>query len=386
MTMVRPRKPLPELDAHGRLVVRVAPQPVPVRAPSARVRQWIGLGPVQRLRTGIPSLDKACRGGLPCPRLVVFGGAPGAGKTSLATWLGWQWAKQGVPVAMLAVDEGPEGAVMRMAQMEGFSVDRIEERNPDTLERLATKLDGLPMTIVDSEDPSGTVEGVAELLSRESGDQRVLIVDSIQTVRAEGTDGAQSPRERVDAVVRALKGVRDRHGFLILATCELARGAYRSRQVAETINDMAAFKESGGIEYAAQTALVLRSVPDEARLVDVTVPKNRALGREPFRLRMDAMTASYTEVDSGPVEAGRQLGPVKGEDLRDEVLALVRRARKPFRSKAEIRRVLQKRDDDVRAAVDLLEHEGRLAKVSGRYTTSIPTHPELIPELIPGED
>lgn len=126
----------------------------------------------------------------------------------------------------------------------------------------------------------------------------MLVVDSIQTIRAAGTDQAKDAREKVDVVVRALKAVRDRYGFLVIATCELSRGAYRSRSVSETINDLAAFKESGGIEYAAQTALVLRSVPEESNLVDITVPKNRAFKRNPFRLRMDHRTTSFTEVDA----------------------------------------------------------------------------------------
>ena len=139
--------------------------------------------------------------------------------------------------------------------------------------------------LVDGDDLAGSVERIAELLAvRAAGKPAVLVVDSLQTVRAIGTDTAGSPRERVDAVVRALKSMRDRHGFLVVATCELARGAYRSKALAEQINDLAAFKESGGIEYAAQTALVLRSVPDEPALVDVAVPKNRAYRKDAFRL------------------------------------------------------------------------------------------------------
>lgn len=272
--------------------------------PAERVRALAQLGPVVRLPTDLPTFDNACRGGIPTRRLMVLGGAPGAGKTSLATFLGWRWAKYGVPVAFLAVDEGPEGVLTRIAQLEGLDANRFEERDPETLEMLAQIVEETPLVIVDADDPAGTVEGVAAMLAKYDEDlPRVLIVDSLQTVRASGTEEADSPRERVDAVVRAAKAARDRYGFLVIATCELARGSYRSRNVAETINDLAAFKESGGIEYAAQTALVLRSVPDEASLIDVTVPKNRALRRDGFRLRLDHRTTAFAEVEAEAMPA-----------------------------------------------------------------------------------
>lgn len=286
-----------------------SPQPVAVPlTPAERVRKLVGLGPLVRLATGIPTLDRACRGGLPTRRLVVYGGAPGAGKTTLATGQGWRWAKSGTPVAMLAVDEGPEGVLMRIAQLEGLPAERIEERDEETLEALAEKLDAAELVLVDADDAAGSVEGTAMLLAaRAAGKPAVLIVDSIQTVRAAGTEDADSPRARVDCVMRALKWARDKYGFLTIATCELARGAYRSRSIAEAINDLAAFKESGSVEYAAQTAIVLRSVPDEASLVDVTVPKNRAYRKDAFRLRLDHMTTALEEVPMPePSENGRR--------------------------------------------------------------------------------
>ena len=294
-------------------VCRYAPKNSPETGPvmralrslEERVRELVGLGPVVRLETGIKTLDASCRGGLPFRRLVVLGGAPGAGKTSLATWLGWKWAKTGVPVVVLAVDEGPEGTLMRIAQMEGISANRIEERDAEVLEALAQRVSSVPLTVVGEDDEGSTVEAAAALLAQKAeGQPAVLIVDSLQTVRCEGHDGKQSPKDRVDTVVRALKAVREKYGFMVVTTCELARGAYRSRNVAETINDLAAFKESGSIEYAAQTALVLRSVPEESQLIDVSVPKNRAYKRDFFRLRMDALTCGFAEIDAQKEDIG----------------------------------------------------------------------------------
>lgn len=343
-----------------------APARREIPRPGDRVRALAGLGPVVRLATGIPTLDVSCRGGIPTRRLVVVGGAPGSGKTSLGTNWAWRWAKGGIVVGILAVDEGPEGAITRIAQLEGMSPEKLEERDPNTLARLAEMLDATPLILLDGEDEAGTVEGVAELVAkRAAGGVGVLVVDSIQTVRAAGTETVDSPRERVDAVVRALKSARDRHGLLVIATCELSRGAYRSRSLAETINDLAAFKESGSVEYAAQTALVLRSVPDEASLVDVTVPKNRAYRRDPFRLRMDHSTTAYVEVDMPEPSVSSSVGAPRFDAVRRGVVQVV--STQELRSARSVVRAVREaghrfRDADIFDAVKVMQDEGTLTR------------------------
>ncbi len=279
-------------------------------------------GPIVRLATGIPSVDTAMRGGIAVPRFVVVGGAPGVGKTSLAIYLAFLWACRGVWVGILAIDEGPEGVVMRIAQMLGFSVSALEEGDAELWELLLERLAKLPILIVDGDDDEATVENVARALSvLAKGAPSVLVVDSVQTVRAVGSEKADGIRARIDIVVRALKRVPQRYLMMVIATCELARGSYRSKQAAEQINDLAAFKESGSIEYAGQTLFVLRSVPGEESLIDVAVPKNRAHRKQPFRLRMDHRLVTFEEVLMPDTDAK---GNDVGTDLDEDVQAVVR--------------------------------------------------------------
>jgi KaiC/GvpD/RAD55 family RecA-like ATPase len=280
-------------------VVRLAPKKEP-DGPLRHVSEWAHevaeRGKVQRLQTGIESLDEACRGGIPVPRLVVVGGAPGAGKTTLVVWLARAWARDGVPVAILAADEAPEGIIMRLAQLEGGDAERLDSGDAEEWARAFECLARLPIYVADE---SATVEAVAgELAANADGHPAVLVVDSIQRARAAGTDSADNPRARVDAVVSALKAVTAAGPCVTLATSELARGAYRSRDAADRIDDLAATKESGSVEYAAQTMVVLRSVPESDDLIEVSTPKNRGprFRRPAFRLRLDHARASVSEV------------------------------------------------------------------------------------------
>src|SRR6478735_670912 len=237
-----------------------APAPEGPRRPSEVLRAAGARGP--RIPTGLETLDTACRGGLCTGSLWVFGGAPGAGKTTLLCQLALYRLAAGDHVVLLAADESPQGLALRLGQLLGYDRDALEGGDTADAE-VALDAYGERLWILDGAE--WTVEAAALLLPPGG----VLLVDSIQTLRAAGTEGAE-PRARVDAVVHALKSAT-RIGLLVLATCELARGAYRSNDPAQRTNSLAAFKESGAIEYGMDGALVLRTVSGEPDLVDVEV-------------------------------------------------------------------------------------------------------------------
>ncbi len=281
-----------------------SPERRPWRTPAERAAT-LG-GALVRIPTGLPTLDKATRGGPQAGRVVIFGGAPGAGKTTLACDLAHGLARRGVPIAILAADEDADGLLVRFGQREGFAREQLEEGDPVTRERFAERVGALPLLLVDADEDNALVEDlVEEFVQRHPAGPRVLIVDSIQTVRCSGSADADGPRARIDLVIGALKRAAKAHGLLVIATCELARGAYRSKNAADQIDDLAAFKESGGIEYGAALLLVLRSVADSPGMVDVSMPKNRMGQKLPFRLALDFARASFSEVQVEAKEAER---------------------------------------------------------------------------------
>lgn len=276
------------------------------------LQAYVSFRAAPRILTGIPAIDTSFDGGgLPTPRLIVFGGAPGAGKTSVCTAIAHEAMKQGHAVAFLAIDEGLEGVAGRLCKIEGLKEPKAPPPNefaagfllrvvpkPRRDEIAATsKIAGLPFFINETASVEQMVDRLLRFAEVRSLTSKapVLVVDSIQKVRARGSSNAPDPRMRVDAVTSALKEAV-RRGVLVLATSELNRSAYRSKKVDEQTADIAAAKESGAIEYAAQTLFILRSTQDED-VINVTTPKNRGGKHPSFRLRLDRERMSYAQIE-----------------------------------------------------------------------------------------
>jgi Mrp family chromosome partitioning ATPase len=275
-----------------------------------------------RMPTGLPTLDRDTSGGLR-PGLHVVGGAPSAGKTTLAIQLAIRWALAGYPVSILAYDQKPHGLIMRIGQILGFNRDLLSVGDLDEVARVKEALAPLANTLsIYNALAERTVVSSATsyLLAKAAaiGKTGVLMVDSAQ--RARTGDDRQDTREakaRVDAVMHELS-VSASNDLLVLCTSEVNRGFYRDTDKRQ-VTAMAAFKESGAIEYDCDSAIVLTSVADQKGIVDVEVPKNRdAYGAtSSFRLRLDFKTAMFTEI-SKPVEEGKKKTD-PADQLRDDM-------------------------------------------------------------------
>jgi KaiC/GvpD/RAD55 family RecA-like ATPase len=339
-------------------------------APADRARRLGGGGIT--LPAGFDTLDQATRGGPRTRKVVVLGGAPGAGKTTFVVQLAKRYAMRGIAVAVLAADEDADGLLTRWGQSEGIEREHLEAGTEEARAQLAQHLEQVPrLLLVDADEEGATVEDVSERLAElAAGAPSVLVVDSIQTVRTRNSANADNPRARVDDVVATLKRASKETGHLVLATCELSRGAYRSQNVADRVEDLAAFKESGGIEYGASTLLVLRSVKGEDDLVDVAMPKNRMGRKLPFRLRLNFRLAEFSEVplpaDESPEEARKKTEEERAEKARGRVLRALRE-QTDLRSKNDISRKAGGARGDNLVAVDDLVEMGTLVKVGGCF-------------------
>ncbi|HVU02297.1 MAG TPA: DnaB-like helicase N-terminal domain-containing protein [Polyangiaceae bacterium] len=292
-----------------------------------RHSRWRSLGDVARtmgdvaarVTTSISELDALCGGGLTPGSLTVVGGAPGAGKTTLCVQLALAAARDGASVRWLAYDEAERAIISRLLQMVGVARAHADCPDEPALHRLATELGSLDIRLRDASVP---LDGAAA--SWEVGGPRVLIIDSLQTAHTLTSPHVESPRQRVDAVLTVLRRIAAM-GVIVIVTSELARGAYRSRVVADSTEPLAAPKESGGIEYAATLLLVLRSVAGSSDLVHVDVPKCR-LGRTgELTLRLDRERCLFALAAGGSADAERAAHDAKVDALATRAVELLRR-------------------------------------------------------------
>lgn len=288
------------------------------RTPAEVVGSWREHGPLVHEPTGIAALDELTGGGPVYGTRWYVVGAPDAGKTLFLLQLAAVFAGRGVAVGLCAVDEEADDVVTRLAQRAGWARAHCEARDPGVLDEMREALDALPIRLYDE---TWTIEAAATDLgayARELGTGGFLGVDSIQTVECElerltrATGRELSLREAVTARVRAVRKVATAHRLITVCTSEMNRAAYRTKEAAETANDMASSAESRAPEFSARVLLSLRSVPSESDMVDLKVSKNKHGPRDKHVfLRLDRRAQTLTETTYTPQ-------PSEGEPLRDD--------------------------------------------------------------------
>lgn len=321
----------------------------------------------ERLAMGLPTLDAACQGGIPAGGRVVLLGAPGAGKTALAVQCAHTWALAGARVAYLAMDQRPEAMLVRVGEREGLARDDLEGVSGPEAKRaawhvLADRLEATPQFgVLDGADT--TLEDAAAALRAMPGDgPRVLVADSLQTVRCARAEPADNPRARMDVILDVLREV-SAEGILVLAVSEMARGGYVAGD-RSPVGALAAAKESGAIEYWADVIVALRSVAGEADEVDAEVPKNRLGERPELRLRIDRRRATLTETDR-PVPASKKCAQRGPEALERRILDVTRE--QEIRTMRELCKAVGVKWKTTTDRANAMLERGALRQVGGRF-------------------
>jgi KaiC/GvpD/RAD55 family RecA-like ATPase len=332
-----------------------------------------------RVSTPFATLNTATRGGLLPKKVIVVGGAPGAGKTGAIAVAVKTFLESGHPVAVVASDEGADAFLIRIGQQTGITRDDLERGDAIARSALHSALHRKPLTVVDPDESAFTVEELAAHVGTRSTTEKpgVLVVDSLQSslalFAANAVDNKGSDlRARVEAAMRSLRRLAKEHAIIVIVTTELNRGAYRSKNENDRSEDLASFKESSGIEYAADVALVLRNVAGAPDLVDVSIAKNRLGPRTAFRLRSDRDRATYQEVGT----------PYPANSI-DQHVEESKRAARDARAETEIIRVLKKHPglesknaiasratgqrSTVLAALDVLIADGRVIRTGKQF-------------------
>lgn len=112
---------------------------------------------IERLATGIREFDRVLGGGVVPGSLVLLGGTPGIGKSTILLDAGLRYAQQGIKVLYVSGEESEEQTAMRAVRLGGAKA------SDNMLIMTATDLDGI-------------------LAQANALQPRLLIIDSIQTM------------------------------------------------------------------------------------------------------------------------------------------------------------------------------------------------------------
>ncbi|WP_244875661.1 DNA repair protein RadA [Winogradskya consettensis] len=185
------------------------------RLPSepARPIKTISAAPAKAVPSGVSELDRVLGGGLVPGAVILLAGEPGVGKSTLLLDVAQQWAlNAGTPSLVVSGEE---------------SVSQVRLR----AERLNALHDNLYLA---SESDLGAV--IAHLDAVKPG---LLIIDSVQTISAPGTEGVPGGVTQVRAVTAALVSVAKERGVATVLVGHVTKdGSVAGPRVLEHLVDV----------------------------------------------------------------------------------------------------------------------------------------------------
>lgn len=240
--------------------------------------------------------------------LTLLVGDTGAGKTQWALQVALAAATDQHRVLYIALEaDGPE-LVARCASILEPSLywsAILRGTHTPTAETLA-RLRGLPFHAIHPEPRAaswndalaGDVRQIAE--ADTEGRTPLVVVDFLQLCTGGGEHRGEL-RERIGALVYALKHAAREHRLAVLALSATARGNYNTTQRDEALGDgnparfVAAAKESGDAEYAADAVLVLLRERFDDPTFHVALAKHRTGRPNWHKLFFDGKTFKDTD-------------------------------------------------------------------------------------------
>lgn len=182
----------PQCQAWGSLEATGGGGAAPATARPARSAQRIGDVPTDEARaesTGLAELDRVLGEGLVGGSVVLLGGEPGVGKSTLLLEVASRWAARGRPTLYVSAEESAAQVRLRAGRTGSLARDLY----------------------LAAESDLGTILGHVEELS-----PSLLVLDSVQTVSAADTDGIPGGVTQVREVTNALVRVAKSRSMAVL--------------------------------------------------------------------------------------------------------------------------------------------------------------------------
>ena len=225
----------PACEAWNSLVEEATPAPRargarPAAAAAPRALAAVSAGEALRRSTGLAELDRVLGGGLVQGSVVLIGGDPGIGKSTLALQAAGALARQGLPVLYVAGEESPEQVRLRA-------------------DRLGMAEAGVLIA------PETSAEAVVELL--DTTRPAAVVVDSVQTLHTAALASAPGSVGQVRESAALLIGRAKASGVACFLIGHVTKeGALAGPRVLEHLVDTVLYFEGDG----AHALRVLRAV------------------------------------------------------------------------------------------------------------------------------
>lgn len=287
------------------------------------------------LTTGWGDLD-AFIGGWQAGDLVIIGGRPGMGKTTVLMHHARQVARAGTPVAILSLEMSAVQLVTKwIGEAAGITAGHLRNgavnaKEWDLIQQQAADLYDLPVHFVDAQSLTPTLGGirdtVRQLVEREG--VGFVLLDYLQLVQ--GTDSRQNRNTQIEEISRGLKRLAQLHELPVVALSQLSRavetrGGSRRPQMAD-------LRDSGSVEQDADIIVMLyrpeyyQIIEDEegrslAGVLEYMMLKDR-IGGEPRTFRRHWWSAQYHEgrrAENNDIPVPQAAGPMPRANNNEDI-------------------------------------------------------------------
>lgn len=288
---------------------------------------WIDLGRFReelrqitrtRISTRIPTLDRANEGGVSGDTIVLLVGPVGSGKTTLASQLTRDRAKElGGYVYVYAPDQGGAQYLKRIASTFGNVAE-----DDDAFARFVAE--AVPaLRIIDERKDGVTIESFRDAVLV-AGDVAAVIIDTPQTVATLENEEERQRIQKTTGIARDLTS-----GLLV--PVYICSHANRASSAARNKQDRTLARSAGlgdaSLEHRAQVMLFMERCDrhDGGTEIDVEIPKAPVAGLR-FRMALDVATWRLREIDMAVADAEREEKAERTQHEKDQGKRFGRRA------------------------------------------------------------
>lgn len=256
------------------------------------------------LSTGIGALDDLLQGGLHPGQLVVIGGRPGHGKTTLALQIALRAARDGAGTAFFSLemqeDEMVRRSLAHLVNNHRLAL-RLRNRSAEDWNALAqarSEFAALPLHIDDRKRPTVGQIGLRLRAIQRRMKLGLVVVDYLGLMAPPLGMERANQSAQLEATTSTLKAMAGDLGVPIVLAAQLNRGVEAREDKRPTASD---FRGSGGVEQDADVALLV--VRDELYLREREPQRREGEGEEKIVGRLAAWRDALARA-RGVIEIG----------------------------------------------------------------------------------